>query len=183
MTPRLNRIAVSFALALFVLFLTAALAAQASPQGYPGDALFQDPYPYPEVTVTYGYPFPEATQATSEPTQIELLPEVTDTPGSTSTPGIDLFATENAEMQDTLSTQAASATPIPSITPANTQTSPAEGTGTPSPAALEDGPGSGFSMDWGYFWIGFAIPVLAASGAVLYLLDRRPELFTQRPKP
>jgi hypothetical protein len=181
MFPGMKRIVVLFTLALILFFFSAALAAQAGTPARPGIALFQDDYPYPEETFFFDYPYPEETGGAVEPTDGVFLPTLTFTPEVTLTPELNLFATEDAQMGDTISSPAPSATPGPSITPAFTQTGPAQATGTPPPAAA--GSGERFRVDWGYFWIGFAIPVLAACGAVLYLLDRRPELFSQRQKP
>jgi hypothetical protein len=69
-------------------------------------------------------------------------------------------------------------------TPAATQTPAAMPTATQSTAAAGTGADrSGFQIDWSFFWIGFAIPLLAGSGVVLYFLDHRPDLFRPRSKP
>ncbi len=182
MISRSNRVAASLALACLLVFLTTALVVQARSPGDPSGETFQDDYPFPEETFDSYYPYPEATETTSGPVQPDFPPNETATPEDTFTPEVDLFGTEDAQMQGAFSTQAASATPFPSITPINTQTQPAQATITPIPANLVNEGKSGFRLNWGYFWIGFAIPVLAACGAILYLLDRRPDLFTPRPK-
>jgi len=85
---------------------------------------------------------------------------------------------------------AVSPQPVATQLPADSVPTPGK-TSLPTPASTDlpvsspDGRGGdqgGFRVDWGYFWIGFAIPILAGSGLVLYLLDRRPDLFRLRPK-
>jgi len=141
-------------------------------------------YPYPEDEFPTDSFYPVDTEIPLNPTQEEFLDTETPepTPEDTSTPAVNVFGTEDALMRDTLGTPASSATPAPSITPVNTQTAPVTST------AQEAGAGTarenaGLQIDWGFFWIGFAVPLLAACGVVLYLLDRRPELFTPRRKP
>jgi hypothetical protein len=141
-------------------------------------------YPYPEDEFPTDSFYPVDTEIPYISTQDEFLDTETPepTPEDTSTPAVNVFGTEDALMRDTLGTPASSATPAPSITPVNTQTAPVTST------AQEPGAGTGkenarLQIDWGFFWIGFAVPLLVACGAVLYLLDRRPDLFTPRRKP
>ncbi len=141
-------------------------------EGYPPGEVTEDPGPYPVVTDETS---PDET-ATLTPTATEqtITPP---TPQDTPTP--DLSRT--AEMGDartgtpgTPGTPTLTGTPSPTVQQTITPTEIAL-TGTP-----ESGGAGGFEMNWGLFWIGFSIPLVGASGVVLYLLDRRPELF--RPK-
>jgi hypothetical protein len=90
-----------------------------------------------------------------------------------------VFRTEDAEILDSLASPAASLSPYPSITPANTPTAVTAST-LPAPVSAGN-ENNGFKIDWGFFWVGFAVPILVGCGAVLYLLDRYPDLFTRRP--
>lgn len=135
----------------------------------------------PEATVSpdNGYPV-DATNAaglteTPAPAQGTPSPVFSATPTQTEMPNV--FRTEDSEMSGAKVTAPASETPGPSITPVYTATV------TSSPVAMEAAAiakkkiGLGDRMDWGLFWIGFSIPVVAACGAVLYLLDQRPGFF------
>lgn len=120
---------------------------------------------------SYNAPATETPQAGENPTT-----EVTATETVTQAP--DAFRTEDAEMGEAQTTPLVTETAAPTKTPNQTLTVSKTLLPTPTPAAAKkDG---GFTPDWGMFWIGFAIPVLVACGIVLYLLDRRPELFTHR---
>jgi hypothetical protein len=146
-------------------------------------ALAQDStdYPYPIDT-----PFPDLPFGTDFPDDFDTpFPEDTPEPGATAiveeiaspTATVNAFQTENAQMREGQVTPLVTQTPAPTITP---YLSPTPWLRTPSPAP-EPGPtGTSGGMDWGMFWIGFSLPVLAGSGLVLYLLDRRPELFRSR---
>lgn len=108
------------------------------------------------------------------PTDIE--PTIEQTPTETSTLPADVFRTEDAEMRNALTTPQVTETGGPTITPYQTLTvtkRPPRSTLTSTAAKKKNG----FTPDWGLFWIGFSIPVLGACGVVLYLLDRRPDLF------
>jgi len=114
-------------------------------------------------TVEVETPFPSPTPETPMPTDT-LAP--------------DVLETEGAEMSDSQVTPPATETPGPTITPYITETA------THAAAVLSEDTGGeksgGLAIDWGLFWVGFSIPVLLACGGVLYLLDRRPDLFRQR---
>ena len=156
-----------------------------------------DAYPGPEETDFFSFPtddegYPEPgepdipipTFLMPDDTEQPGLPDVTESPetpqptatlGPTSTMSLDVLATENAEMSDSQVTPPGSETPAPSMTPYQAIT----GTQTVLPSAestvtAKDG---GLAVDWGLFWIGFSIPVFAACAGILYLLDRRPDLF------
>ncbi len=155
--------------------------------GYPGPDE-TDFFPFPTDDVGYPEPdetdfslptflMPDDTQQPGQPdvTESPQTPQPTATVGPTSTLAPDVLATENAEMGDSQVTPPGSETPGPSMTPYQTTT----GTQTVLPSAkstanTKDG---GLVVDWGLFWIGFSIPVLVACGGILYLLDRRPDLF------
>jgi hypothetical protein len=175
------------ALAIFLtaLFLFGAgMAVHASSDGSARGVLLQQATDYPNPDETqipeYDYP-PGDTQVPILPTKSDLTLSAVLTPVESSTPSKNLLATEDAEMRNTLGTQLPSATAGPSITPINTQTVQSTTTGTVIPAVMQNKK-NGFKVDWGYFFVGFAVPVLAACGVVLYLLDRRPDLFTPRQK-
>lgn len=132
------------------------------------------PYPYDLLSTESGYPGGFETAETPASDMFS-----TETPEPTS--AVNIFATENAQMQDSLSTQAPSATPEPTITPANTATAVLTPTLT---VVVEASTGQNrFKIEWSYFWVGFAIPLLICCGVVLYLLDRYPNIFTPHPKP
>jgi hypothetical protein len=169
-------------LLLTLLFLFGArLAAQASSGSNPRGRLLQQATDYPNPDDLYDYPVD--TEEPLLPTQVDLTPDESPTPLVSPTPPESKFATENAEMQDTISTQYPSATAGPSITPANTQTAQSTVTTAAARADANSGDDNGLKIDWGFFWAGFAVPFLAACGVVLYLLDRRPDLFRPRQKP
>jgi hypothetical protein len=152
-----------------------------------------------------GYPPPDTTEAPIDDGTDEGYPppDGTGTPTSSVTPGVVPTTTTPPTPQQTLTTAAApgetllpaeqAETLAPTETPQATSTPTGTITVTPSvtptPAlqstleARQAGDGGSFQVDWGYFWIGFAIPVLAGCGVVLYLLDRRPDLFRPRSRP
>jgi len=136
---------------------------------------------YPAVTIAPPTPQPTAThtQPAEDQQPTPATPTETPEPSATSdrSPSPDAFQTENAEMGGALVTPptpepTASATVTP---PASTEMPPAEDQQPTPAAAVSDG--ARFQMDWGMFWVGFAIPFLAACGLVLYLLDRKPDFF------
>lgn len=145
--------------------------------GYPEPGETQVPLPtflQPDETES-----PEGTEPPDATDFPDASPQPTATIGPTLTSPPDVLATENAEMGDSQVTPPGSETPGPTLTPYITLT----GTQTVLPSAVspasQKGAG-GLSINWGLFWIGFSIPVLVACGGVLYLLDRRPELFRRR---
>jgi hypothetical protein len=90
----------------------------------------------------------------------------------------NVFRTEDSEINGSQATPALTETPGPTIT--NYVTGSVTATQlTPTRAVLKKS-GPGFQIDWGMFWIGFSVPVLFASGVVLYFIDRRPDLFAQK---
>ncbi len=120
--------------------------------------------PYPAGTLTES-----PTEAAGTP-----LPEFTVT--STVTPPPNLYQTEDSEINHSRTTPVATDTPGPTITPYVTATAvKTRVRPTPTPVPIKEK--SGFSIDWGMFLFGFSLPILAACGYVLYLLDRRPDLF------
>jgi len=148
---------------------------------------------YPMATLQDNFSYPVDTDPTDEagieqspiPSPTPTLPQATDEEMLTptvqmGTPSPDAFETENAQIGDSAVTPQVSFTPGPSITPANTSTSTPTITGTVSPIQLETEDTGSFKLDWGSFVVGFAVPVLAGCGVVLYLLDRRPELFKRK---
>jgi hypothetical protein len=136
-----------------------------------------------------GYPPPGETQSPGE-TQ---LPDSGYPP-----PGVGTIQAPSPTANLTsIATSILTETPVPglaSITPSVVTTDRATASPTPtlnttptivpqlSPEAGMDGDQRGFKVNWGFFWVGFAIPFLAGSGIVLYLLDRRPDLFRPRSK-
>ncbi len=153
-------------------------------------------YPYPSEEATLdnsGYPYPppgatESPTASSGTPVFTLTPTAVVTPTETSTPTItstlppDKFKTENAEMGASQVTPVETETPGPSITPYQSPTPALSATSLLQ--TTPDGPkkSGGEPVDWGLFWVGFSVPVLAASGFVLYLLDRRPNFFRRSRK-
>ena len=103
------------------------------------------------------------------------------TPNLSQTAEMDAFRTEDAEMGGSRNGTVTPPTPEGTPTPAPSATaSPTQGEVYRAAGANPNDGAGGFEMNWGLFWIGFSIPVVGACGVVLYLLDRRPELF--RPK-
>lgn len=92
----------------------------------------------------------------------------------TSTIPPNALLTESAEMGSGQVTPPPSETPGPTITAYLSPTAP---TGTPQSTRSVTSKSGGSRVDWGYFSLGFAVPVLIACGVILYLLDRRPDLF------
>jgi hypothetical protein len=151
----------------------------------------QSTAPYPAGTSSTDSLYPAGTPTKTNaavPTAIIIFPGTateTELPVETSTVPADTFLTEDAQMKESQVTQPAGATAAPAIvtgspdtpTPATTPTEI-----TAAAAQTSDQKPGGFRMDWGFFWIGFAIPVLAGCGIILYLLDRNPVMFSKRPK-
>jgi hypothetical protein len=104
------------------------------------------------------------------------IPESTVTETVTLAP--DAFRTEDAEMGGAQTTPLVTETFVPTKTPDQVLTATKTQLPAVTPAAARKK--GGFTPDWGMFWIGFAIPVLGACGIVLYLLDRRPDLFKRQ---
>ncbi len=147
----------------------------AYPAGTP--TIFPTYDPYPAMTDTPSGPLPTADQ--TQPTQEQPTPFNTQIPQNTFTAQPNTFLTENAEMGEGQGTPPPSETPGITMTATITST-PAPPTPQPTPIIPERdtrGPGG---INWGLFWIGFSLPVLAGCGWVLYLLDRRPDLFRPR---
>jgi hypothetical protein len=186
MTQRSYRKILLAGLAAGFLALQAFFAAQASVQtSGSGVVLLQETaYPADETEVIDGlYPAESPTPRVGggggpTPTPFIIVLE-TPTPIPSVTAGPELARTEDAEILDSLASPVASASPWPSITPVNTLTAEVQLSPT---VPVEIDKKAGFYLDWGFFWVGFAIPVLAGCGAVLYLLDRRPDLFRRRPR-
>lgn len=189
-SPRLLsivRFSAAVSLAGLLIFLLCVSTGGGQVQAAP---LFQGTpdYPGPEQpTYTNGYDAP----ATSAPPGAEVTPQASPTFGVPLTPTTagtatmpptlppDVFRTEDSEMNNSLTTPPVTETPGPSNTPYVTLT--AQKTqlhGTAAAAAARKKPP--FVFDWGLFWVGFSLPVLASCGVVLYLLDRRPDLFKKK---
>lgn len=110
-------------------------------------------------------------------TQVGSTPLPTSTLTSTATLAPDIRMTEDSEIDQSRTTPVATETPGPTITAYVTATrmkTPSRLTPTPIP--LKNGK-DGLAVNWGMFLFGFSLPILGACGYVLYLLDRRPELF------
>jgi len=134
---------------------------------------FDDDYPN-ETDI----PFEDETPfdfETFEAIETPGVPTITLTPTGTLAP--NTFLTESAEMSGGQITPPPSETPGPTITAFQT---PTAATATPRSTRAPASSDSGGIVDWGFFSLGFAVPVMAACGLVLYLLDRRPELFRPR---
>ena len=136
-----------------------------------------DDYPPPQDTfipTDAGYPPPEETTVPPDgeypPPEGEATQEPTLTPSLPPT---------QAPADETPIFELGTATPSPTVSPTATSTVVPQ----VSPEAAQEDEPERFQVDWGFFWIGFAIPILAGSGVVLYLLDRRPDLFRPRSKP
>jgi hypothetical protein len=137
---------------------------------------------YPALTGTTTQVTPETTEGypASTPEGPTLTATITNTPTETATPAPNTFQTEDSEMSGSKVTPPAGESPSPTAvltaTQSLTPTISASRTASLESAEKQDG----FQVNWGMFWMGFALPVVAACGVVLYLLDRRPDLF--RPK-
>lgn len=163
-----------------LFFLAPALRVSADLRSQP--AFQTTPGYQPPATEPSGgnsYPAPQTPTLAGTAQTPAGSPEVTATLTLTPTQAPNVFKTENSEMNGALATPALTETQSPSLTPYLTPTITQTQTAQPSLAPIQTS-GSGFPMDWGMFWIGFALPVLAGSGAVLYLLDHRPDLFRAR---
>lgn len=122
------------------------------------------------------YPAPTTGNPAQATATVAGSPVPTATQTLTPTLAPDVFKTENAEMGGARTTPALTETPAPSITPYISPTVTLTAT-VLAPAPLQAG---GPAMNWGLFWMGFSLPVLAGCGLVLYLLDHRPDLFRRR---
>lgn len=140
-----------------------------------------------EVVPTYGYPGEESP--TAEAGTTSTAGGATATSGPTPTPANtmtvtatvrNVFLTENAEMGASSVTPPASLTPLATGTIAPTHTNTP--TRTPLSTLIAAASDEDQNLDWGLFWIGFSVPIIAACGVVLYLLDHRPELFSFKRK-
>jgi hypothetical protein len=181
MTPRLGlmvRGIVGVAvLGIFILCAGSAYSGQVHAEAGRQPAFQSTDYPAQSTTNAQdnGYPADTTETPTSQSTSA-VLPSATAT--FTPTPAVNVFRTEDTEMSGAKVTAPPSETPGPSLTayytPTATKTPPSTATVTNVPKKQA---GLGASLDWGMFWIGFSIPVLAICGAVLYLLDRRPSFF------
>jgi hypothetical protein len=122
-----------------------------------------------------GYIAPATDTPFVYPTQEFATPSLVFTVTNTATQPPNVFRTEDYEMNQSKTTPVVTETPGPTATKVVTtiiktpQSSP-----TPTLAAVK---GSAFTLDWGMFLTGLALPILAACGYILYLLDRKPELF------
>ncbi len=152
--------------------------------------VYQDETSYPNDIPTDESVTPEITETLVETEAVETLPEgtlvglptETEMPTATSTATLapNVFLTENSQMQGAQVTPVASETPGPTLTPYETPTvTKAASLGAATSSNKKSG---GPQVDWGLFWIGFSLPVLVGCGFVLYLLDRRPNLFKPRSK-
>jgi hypothetical protein len=154
---------------------------------YPANTPTTEDYPV-DTPTTEGYPAgtpsPQPNGTATLPTNPSALPTasetVTMTPTETATLPPNTFLTEDSEMGGS------KVTPPPSETLAPTAVLTAAKGHTPVASMNHSARGvsaekqNGFRVNWGMFWMGFALPVIAACGVVLYFLDRRPDLF--RPK-
>ncbi len=157
-------------LVLLGLFLAPKTGVQA---GLVEPPLWQDDYPPPQDTYIppdLNYPPPEET----------TTPPVGDYPPPEGEPTLTpSLSPTQAPAGETLTPEPGAASPSPAASLTATSTL----TPQVSPEADQEDEPEKFQVDWGFFWIGFAIPILAGSGVVLYLLDRRPDLFRLRSKP
>ncbi len=140
--------------------------------GYPAGATGTSP-------ATAGNSTPTSSSGTrpagTEPAE-SLTPSIEPTETITSTLKPDVFRTEDSEIGSSKTTPLVTETPGPTATAFGAPTE----TITPLPtratqAAVQKK--DGVKIDWGLFWIGFSLPVLGGCGVVLYLLDRRPDIF------
>lgn len=132
-------------------------------ESYPGVTDYPDDFPTDEIPTEE---FPTAEFFTPQPPQSTATVDATQPPNT--------FLTENAEMGDGQASPPPSETPGPTITPYG---SPTAVTGTPEPTTVSaQEKNAGQRIDWGLFWMGFSVPIIAACGLVLYLLDKRPDL-------
>lgn len=130
--------------------------------------------PATEESPAQATPTTRPTNGTPAATISATLPtSLAETVTPSITPPPDVFRTEDSEMNGGLVTPPASETPGPTRTAVPSQTMAA----TPTPRVSAAKAGQGFAVDWGLFWFGFSLPVLAGCGVVLYLLDHKPGLF------
>ncbi len=149
--------------------------------GYPAGSTATSPAPAGSATPT---PAPSSTQpsgpqpSSTEPAE-SLTPTVELTETLTPTMPPDVFRTEDSEMNSAKTTPLVTETPGPMVTAYVTPTE----TMTPLPTSTTQAviqKKDSFAIDWGLFWIGFSLPVLGGCGVVLYLLDRRPDIFKHK---
>jgi hypothetical protein len=128
----------------------------------------------------YNPPATDSPDANATPEDITPSPEFTATITLTATLAPDVFRTEDSEIDQSKTTPMVTETPGPTntvyITPTGARTLRA-----PTPTSGRPKEKDAFVLDWGMFLAGFSLPVLAACGYVLYLMDRHPELF-RRPR-
>ena len=165
--------------ALVVVFLVTAPVSRVSAEGGLQPLLQDTPGYEPPPTETTGggaYPAPTSGNPSQATATVAGSPLPTSTPTLTPTLAPNMFKTENSEIDSARTTPALTETPAPSLTP---YVSP---TVTLTQTALAAAPlqASSPPMNWGLFWMGFSLPVLAGCGLVLYLLDHRPDLFRRR---
>lgn len=130
------------------------------------------------ATATKTKTFLPGTQAPQQTQTSTFQPIRSVTVTLTATLPPNVFRTEDSEINGAQATPALTETPGPTITNYVTGTVTATHL-TPTRVVLKKS-GLGFQIDWGMFWIGFSVPVLFASGVVLYFIDRRPDLFAQK---
>ncbi len=125
-------------------------------------------YPPPDTPPSSSYPGPAT--------------ETSQAPAGSSTPTLRTSTEPAKSLTPTVETtealQPVTDTPVPSasatafVTPTETMT-PLPTKATQAVTQKKDG----LKIDWGLFWIGFSLPILGGCGIVLYLLDRRPDIF------
>lgn len=143
---------------------------------YPG--ITDTPVSNSAATATKTKTFLPGTLAAQQTQTTTSQPVLSVTVTLTATLPPNVFRTEDSEINGAQATPALTETPGPTIT--NYVTGSVTATQlTPTRAVLKKS-GPGFQIDWGMFWIGFSVPVLFASGVVLYFIDRRPDLFAQK---
>jgi hypothetical protein len=169
---------------LFLLFiLVSGVPVLAEPAGAP---FFEDTPGYPPTDEfptdefptddPYGY-FTEETATQDLGTlPANITPSIVGTSTLTTTPEPNIFLTEDSEINKARTTLSVTETPAPTITVFSSPTR-IKTVQQPTQMLAASKKKGGFRMDWGLFWIGFSLPVLGACGGVLYLLDRRPDLF------
>lgn len=178
---RVSALAGLVGLLMFVFGFANGPHAYAAPvfQNTPGYDVPTDEVPTDEVPTDELPPDDDPYNApATETPPVEENPTTEVTATETVTQAPDAFRTEDAEMGEAQTTPLVTESAVSTKTPNQTLTVTKTQLPARTPAAA--GEKDGFTLDWGMFWIGFAIPVLAACGIVLYLLDRRPDLFRHR---
>jgi hypothetical protein len=123
----------------------------------------------------YDAPATDTPEADTTPQTI-ITPSPAFTVTNTPTLPPDVFRTEDAEMNQSMTTPVVTETPGPTMTLVATPTI-MKTQRQPTPTLAISKEKDTFHLDWGMFLAGFSLPVLGACGYILYLLDRRPELF------